>query len=91
MAKKLGRILRGLKDYYSAPLTTTFKQFRSGLIYFSVGMIIIYLAQVNLQYSLKQELVTVAGVVLVAAGFLIAMMAQIRMIISRIVVFFNKK
>lgn len=91
MVKKLRQILAGLKAYYTAPLEQTFKRFRNGLIYFSVGMTTIYLAQVNLEASLKQELVTAFGIVLVALGFFIAMMAQIKMLISRIIFFFTKK
>lgn len=91
MAKRLSELLAGLKAYYSAPLNTTFRQFRSGLIYFAVGLIIIYLANTNLPDSMKQELITMAGIIMVAVGFFIAMMAHIRMIISRVVHFFIKK
>ena len=91
MAGKLRRIIEGLKDYYSSPLEQTFRRFRNGLIYFSVGMITIYLAQINLEASVKQELITAFGIFLVAIGFFIAMMAQIKMLISRIVFFFTKK
>lgn len=91
MAYRLSDILKGLKTYYSAPLNTSFHKFRNGLIYFSVGLIMIYMAHANMLPSASQEIVVLGGIVLSAVGFFIAMMAQIRMIISRIVHFFNSK
>ncbi len=91
MDGKVRALIDGLRRYYSAPLAQTFRKFRSGLIYFSVGLIVIYLAQSNLQPSLRQEIVTLCGIALLACGFFIAMMAHIRMIISRIVRFFLQK
>lgn len=91
MASKLKTLLNGLKEYYRAPLEVTFKKFRDGLIYFTVGFIIIYLAKNTLEASLKQELIVLFGLAMIAIGFFIAMLAQTRMIISRIVRFFDDK
>jgi len=91
MANKLKTIATGLKLYYSAPLNQTFRQFRNGLTYFSFGFIVIYLAQTSLAPSLQQEILTFIGVLIVAIGFFMALMAHIRMIISRILAFFLKR
>lgn len=71
-------------------MATTFRRFRNGLIYFTVGLMIIYMGQQTLTPSLKQEWITLAGLVLATVGFLMAMLAHIRMVISRIVRFFRK-
>lgn len=88
---KINAILRGLKEYYSEPLTDSFRSFRNGLICFTCGFIIIFIAHNNLPPSLEQELLVMAGLVMIGLGFFIAMMAHVKMIISRIVAFFDKK
>jgi hypothetical protein len=80
-----------LKNHYSAPLKQVFQQFRLGLSLFFVGLVVIYAAYQTLQPSLQQEAITLAGTALVALGFLMAMLAQIRMLIIRIVSFINDK
>lgn len=85
------QIRRALFVYYNAPLTEVFKRFRAGLIYFSVGMMIILMANQSLEPSLRQDLVTLAGLVMVIIGFFIAIMSHMRLIIGRIVQFINKK
>lgn len=90
MATQLKQIIANLKAYYSVPLRYSFHKFRNGLIYFSVGLIIIYLASASMPPSLMQELVTLAGIALTTIGFVIALTAQIRMIISRLLSFFKK-
>ncbi len=80
-----------LSKHYSAPLTDSFHRFRNGLIYFTVGFLIVYYAHATIEDSLKLELITLFGLIMIAIGFLIAMMAQIRMIISRVVSFFKTK
>lgn len=77
----------GLKAHYSVPLEIPFKQFRNGSIYFGVGCIIIFMANQQLPHGLKQELIVLAGLILAGVGFIMAMLAQIRMIISRFVRF----
>ncbi|MFL0798932.1 MAG: hypothetical protein K6L80_00665 [Agarilytica sp.] len=79
-----------LSKHYSAPLTESFHRFRNGLIYFTVGFMIVFYAQTTIEDSLKLELITLFGLLMIAIGFFIAMMAQIRMIISRLVSFFKK-
>lgn len=80
--------LRALKIYYTAPLEVAFKQFRLGLMTFFLGLVCIYIAHQLWQPSLEQEWITLIGLALVAIGFVLAMMAQIRSIISRVIGFF---
>lgn len=81
---------KALKIYYTAPLEKTFRQFRNGAIYFAVGLIIIYLANTTITPSVKQEVIILAGLIMSAVGFIMAMLAQMRLVISRIVQFWNK-
>lgn len=83
--------LKALKIYYSAPLGTVFRQFRAGVIYFSVGLMSIFMANTYLQPSLQQEWAVFFGLALAAIGFLLALMAEVRLIIGRFVQFSNKK
>ncbi|WP_232426045.1 hypothetical protein [Teredinibacter turnerae] len=87
---RLSTIKRALLAHYSAPMQEMFKQFRSGAIFFAVGLTMVYLANTALLPSLRQELVTLAGLILAGAGFVVAMLAQIRMIISRFLRFLRK-
>ena len=80
-----------LKSHYTAPLEKSFKQFRTGVILFGVGLAIIFVANTNVEPSAKQEIYILLGLILTGSGFIIAMLAQIRMLISRIVIFFEKK
>ncbi len=88
MANKAKQIKHFLKDYYTAPMESTFQKFRAGVIYFAVGLIIIYLANNTLPDSLKRDIVALFGLIMVAIGFFMAMMAQTRMVLSRIIRFF---
>lgn len=85
------KIRQLLKHHYSAPLKQVFQQFRLGLALFFVGLVVIYAAYQTLAPSLQQEIITLAGTALVALGFLMAILAQIRMLIIRIVSFINDK
>ena len=89
MAIRLKDIPQALREYYRAPFEVCFKKFRDGLIYFTVGFIIVYLAKSTLTPSLKQEIVVLCGLVMIGVGFLMAMLAQTRMIISRVLRFFE--
>lgn len=80
-----------LLNHYRAPMRVMFKQFRSGVIYFAVGLITIYLADQTLEESTTQELIVLAGLTLAACGFVIAILAHIRMIIARLLRFFEHK
>lgn len=83
---------KALLEHYSEPLENSFHKFRNGLIYFTVGFIIIFTAHANVEPdSLQLEIITLFGLAMIAIGFFIAMMAQIRMIISRILLFIRKK
>ncbi|MFT5084454.1 MAG: hypothetical protein ACI9Y1_002509 [Lentisphaeria bacterium] len=91
MANTLTKIIHALKLYYMEPLGQTFHKFRNGVIYFSVGLMTIYLAHTALLPSTTREILVLLGLLLTALGFFIAMMAHIRMVISRIVSFFTKE
>lgn len=84
-------IKTALKRYYLVPLDIPFRQFRNGLIYFAVGMTSIMMASANLPSSISQELVVFFGLALTTIGFVMAILAQTRMLISRIVQFFVRK
>lgn len=88
MPSRLRQFKQALLSHYSAPLSTSFRQFRSGAIYFAVGLGMILMANASMAPSAKQEWVVLAGLLLGGCGFIIAMMAQMRMLISRLVQFF---
>ncbi len=79
-----------LKNHYTAPLSLSFKQFRVGATLFFVGGILIYIANSQIEPSAKQEAVVLIGMMIGGIGFLWAMLAQMRMLISRIVQFFQE-
>ncbi len=79
-----------LKAHYSAPLSLSFKQFRLGAGLFFFGGMLIYIANRQLTPSATQELLVLAGILIGGAGFIWAMLAQMRMLISRIVRFFQE-
>ncbi|NIB42046.1 hypothetical protein HBA55_20745 [Pseudomaricurvus alkylphenolicus] len=83
------RWLTLLKNHYSAPLELSFRQFKLGAMLFFTGLVIVYLAHQQLPPSVTLEVVTLVGLLLVGVGFLLAMLAQIRMLISRILNFFR--
>lgn len=83
--------LKALNIYYSVPLEKSFKQFRIGATFFCVGLIIIYLANQTIPPSLKQEVIIAIALFIAVIGFFIAIMAHIRMIISRIFSFLKTK
>ncbi len=78
-------------NYYRVPLQVPFRQFRNGLIYFAVGMMTVLMAVANIDSSIQQEIIVLLGLILTAIGFLIAMTAQMRILISRLVQFFAKE
>ncbi len=91
MSLKSNRYWQALVKHYTAPLAVTFKQFRLGFAFFLVGGVIIYGAQQLLQPSLAQEIYTLIGVLIGLTGFILALMAQMRLIISRLVRFLRDK
>lgn len=58
---------------------------------FFTGMVTIYSASEAMTPSLAQEWVTLAGLVLVGVGFVIAILAQGRILISRLYHFWTKR
>ena len=89
LSQAYSSLINKVVHYYSEPELKTFKQLRNGFIYFSVGLIIIYLAGTALQASLYQELAVLVGLVLAGLGFFITMLAYQRFLISRILRFFR--
>ncbi len=73
------------------PLAQSFKQFRLGAVLFFVGLLLVYLASQLLQPSLSQEIATLIGLCVIGLGFVIAISAQMRMLISRLVAFWRKR
>lgn len=88
---KLSTLRSALYLHYSAPLATQFKSLRNGFILFGFGLAVILIANTSLEPSLQQELVVLAGLIIGGLGFLIAMKTYIRIVISRLVIFFSKK
>jgi flagellar biosynthesis protein FliR len=83
----LSQIKQLLKNHYSVPLKQVFKTFRLGLALFFVGLVIVYMAYQTMPESLLQEVVMLIGLLVLGIGFLMGMLAQIRMLIIRIVGF----
>lgn len=79
-----------LKEHYTAPLETTFKQFRLGAMLFFLGGVMIYIAVNAIEASVRQEALLLMGLIVGGLGFAVAMLAQVRMLISRIVRFFQE-
>jgi hypothetical protein len=87
----LNRIKATLLAHYTAPQVTIFKTLRTGFILFFSGLITLYIAINNIPPSLEQEILTLLGLIVGAIGFGIAILAYIRLVISRLVVFFTRK
>ncbi|WP_370981509.1 hypothetical protein [Agaribacterium sp. ZY112] len=84
------RLKQLLIKHYTAPQIAIFKSWRDGFIYFSVGMICIYMANTYVQNPLYQELVALLGLLLAGLGFIIAMRAYLHLLISRLLRFFRR-
>jgi len=81
--------LRALYQHYQAPLEEVFPQFKWGAVIFFWGGLILYGASQLLTPSLQQEIIILIALIVLGVGLLIALMAQTRMLISRILRFFN--
>lgn len=81
-------LFSALYQHYITPPEQVFPRFKLGAVIFFWGLIVIYGASQLLSPSLAQELTTLAGLLLIGAGFLISMMSQVRMLIGRILRFF---
>lgn len=88
---KLQQLKNALITHYSVPLSVPFRQFRNGTIYFGVGLAMVLMANTYMSPSILQEGVVLAGLVLGGCGFILAMMAQVRLLISRIIQFYQRK
>ncbi|MGS2717941.1 hypothetical protein ACVBE9_07205 [Eionea flava] len=82
--------LKALYRYYMTPASAVFPRFKLGAVIFFWGLIVMYSGSQLLSPSLTQELVILLGLVLLGVGFLIALLAQIRMLIGRILRFFTR-
>lgn len=79
-----------LKHYTQSPTYEIFQRFKLGAMLFFLGLVIIYGGYQLLEESLAQEIVVLLGVLLIGSGFLIAMLAQIRLLIGRLIhIFFH--
>lgn len=86
----MSQIKEALLIHYSAPLETSFKQFKHGAVFFGIGLIIVLMSNQVFAPSIKQESAVMVGLLILAYGFLMAMLAQIRMLISRILQYVRK-
>ncbi len=75
---------KALYAHYTAAPEQVFPQFKVGAMLFFLGMVVIYGGQQLLAPSLEQEITTLIGLLLLGGGFLWAMLAQVRMLIGRL-------
>jgi len=87
----MNRWKKALLTHYTAPMKSTFQQFRLGVVLFFLGLVCIYIATQLWPPSMGQELIIAVGLMCAGTGFIYALLAQTRMLISRFVVFFTKK
>jgi len=85
------KLLSALKTHYTAPMQQSFQQFKLGAMLFFTGLVGLYIAQTAMSDSLQQELLALGAIAMAGLGFLIAMLAQIRMLISRLLNFYLDK
>jgi len=78
---------KALYQHYITPPEQVFPRFRLGAMIFFWGLILIYGGSQLLTPSLTQELVILLALILIGVGFLMALMAQTRMLIGRILRF----
>ncbi|MBB6522782.1 hypothetical protein [Pseudoteredinibacter isoporae] len=76
-----------LYQHYTASQRQIFKQFRLGSGLFFLGMVSIYGCYQLLEASLGREVGILISLMIVLSGFMIAMLAQIRLLIGRILHF----
>lgn len=83
------RVKALLHAHYAVPIRIIFNQFRLGASLFLCGMVGVYADYQLLQPSLLQEIFLLLSLLVVGAGFIIAMLAQVRMLVSRILHFIH--
>ncbi|MCV6614804.1 MAG: hypothetical protein OIF35_07490 [Cellvibrionaceae bacterium] len=76
-----------LHRHYSVSARLVFKQFRLGVALFFVGLVGVYANYQLLMPSVGQELFLLCCLIIVGMGFVIAMLAQIRMLFGRLLQF----
>lgn len=72
-------------------LQKIFQQFRLGAMLFFAGLVAIYCVQQLVTPSLKQELLILLSLLVTGTGFCIAMIAQVRFVIGRLILFFSNQ
>lgn len=77
-----------LAAHYRTSGRKAFSQFRLGASFFFCGLVLVYLSK-QMTESISQELLLGIGLVIVALGFLIAMLAHVRLLIIRIIRIFS--
>jgi len=82
--------LEALKQHYTGSLDRGFQQFRLGVSFFFLGVVGLYIATQAIEPSLAQELVVLLSLIVGGIGFLIAMLAHFRMLVGRIIRFFER-
>jgi hypothetical protein len=75
---------RALYAHYMTPPELIFPRFKLGAMIFLLGLVVIYCGTQLLSPSLLQEINTLIGLLLIAMGFFMSLMAQVRMLIGRI-------
>lgn len=83
--------LAALKAHYQSPLMVAFAQFKLGAMLFFFGLVLVYMASQLMGDSFEQELAMAVGLGFAAIGFIMAMAAHVRMVISRLWAFFSQK
>lgn len=81
------RVRTMLYKHYTASQRKIFKQFRLGVGLFFVGLVGVYANYNLLTESLGQELFLLTCLVVIVTGFIIAILAQIRLLVGRILHF----
>ncbi|WP_255428902.1 hypothetical protein [Saccharophagus sp. K07] len=86
----LKSLKKSVRAYYQVPMEVSFRQFRAGLIYFAVGLGTVLMANNYMEPSVTQELVVLGGLVLGGIGFIVALLGQSRLLVSRLLRFWLK-
>jgi hypothetical membrane protein len=89
LRRRLKQAREALYIYYSAPQEQSFKTLRNGFVVFGIGLAITLFSNAYLEATAKQELLVLSGLIICGIGFFIAMRAYMRLVISRIVLFFS--
>lgn len=83
--KSFKSLKQALLVHYTAPPATLIPRFRNGALCFTAGLAAIMAANSSMEPSLGQELVVLSGLLVGAVGFYLALTAEIRFIIGRLI------